>query len=393
MIWSDCKELQNELVKMRRDLHQIPEVGLHLPKTAAYVTAALDALEIPYVLSQKDSGIIATIAGGQPGKTVCLRADMDALPIQEDTGVEYTSKHDGFMHACGHDSHTAMLLGAAKALKARQAELKGTVRLLFQTAEELAKGAPVLIDQGAMEGADSVFGIHIGTIISKEIPSGTVICTPGCCMASFDRFVINVKGVGCHGSTPEKGIDPVNIAAHIVIALETINAREFNACVPVVVTIGSIHGGNQYNIIPENVVIEGTIRALDAQVRQKVARRIGEISAATATAFGGTATVEMDWGAPPVVNDAAMAALAAEAAKEVLGEDMVITHVDYPNMGGEDFAYYLEKVPGAFMFLSSANAEKKTDIAHHNPKFNVDEDVFWIGSAVYANIAEKFLNG
>ena len=202
MIWSDCKELQNELVKMRRDLHQIPEVGLHLPKTAAYVTATLDALEIPYVLSQKDSGIIATIAGGQPGKTVCLRADMDALPIQEDTGVEYTSKHDGFMHACGHDSHTAMLLGAAKVLKARQAELKGTVRLLFQIAEELAKGAPVLIDQGAMDNADSVFGIHIGTIISKEIPSGTVICTPGCCMASFDKFVIKVKGNGCHGSSP-----------------------------------------------------------------------------------------------------------------------------------------------------------------------------------------------
>ena len=393
MIWNDCKQMQDELVKMRRELHQIPEVGLYLPKTAAYVTAALDALEIPYVLSKKDSGIIATIEGGQPGKTVALRADMDALPILEDTGVDYASKHEGYMHACGHDTHTAMLLGAAKVLKAHQAELKGTVRLVFQTAEELAKGAPVLVEQGDMDGVDGVFGIHIGTIISKEIPAGTVICTPGCCMASFDRFIIKVKGVGCHGSTPEKGIDPVNIAAHIVLGLETINAREFNACVPVVVTIGSIHGGNQYNIIPGEVVIEGTIRALDAEVRQKVARRIGEISAATATAFGGSVDFEMDWGAPPVVNNAAMAALAADAAKEVVGESMVITHVDYPNMGGEDFAYYLEKVPGAFMFLSSANAEKHTDIAHHNPKFNVDEDVFWIGSATYAAIAEKFLNG
>ena len=393
MIWNDCKQMQDELVKMRRELHQIPEVGLHLPKTAAYVTAALDALEIPYVLSKKDSGIIATITGGQPGKTVALRADMDALPIQEETGVDYASKHEGFMHACGHDTHTTMLLGAAKVLKAHQAELKGNVRLLFQTAEELAKGAPVLIDQGAVDGVDSVFGIHIGTIISKDIPAGTVICTPGCCMASFDRFIIKVKGLGCHGSTPEKGIDPVNIAAHIVLALETINAREFNACVPVVVTIGSIHGGNQYNIIPGEVVIEGTIRCLDEAVRQKVARRIGEISAATASAFGGSVEFEMDWGAPPVVNDPAMAALAGDAAKEVIGEDMVITHVDHPNMGGEDFAYYLEKVPGAFMFLSSANPEKHTDVAHHNPKFNVDEDVFWIGSAVYAAVAEKYLNG
>lgn len=393
MIWNECKNYQEELVKMRRDLHKIPEVGLHLPKTRAYVLAVLDALEIPYVLSEKDSGIIATIQGGQPGKTIALRADMDALPIQEETGVEYTSQHDGFMHACGHDSHTAMLLGAAKALKARQAELKGKVRLIFQTAEELAKGAPVLVEMGAMDGVDAVFGIHIGTIISKDIPAGTVICTPGCCMASFDRFVVNVKGIGCHGSTPEKGVDPVNIAAHIVLALQAINSREFNACVPVVLTIGSIHGGKQYNIIPEEVTIEGTIRTLDANVRQKMAQRIGEISAATASAFGGTATLEMDWGAPPVVNDANMAALGAAAAVEVLGEDMVISHVDYPNMGGEDFAYYLEKVPGAFMFLSSANAQKNTDIAHHNPKFNVDEDVFWIGSAVYTAVAEKFLNG
>ncbi len=393
MIWNDCKNMQDELVKIRRDLHKIPEAGLILPKTRAYVIAALEEMGIPYVLSQKDSGIIATIEGGQPGKTVALRADMDALPILEDTGVDYASEHEGFMHACGHDCHTAMLLGAAKALKAHQAELKGNVRLLFQTAEELAKGSSVLIEEGAMEGADSVFGIHIGTIISKDIPAGTVICTPGCCMASYDRFIINVKGVGCHGSTPEKGVDPVNIAAHIVLALQAINAREFNACVPVVLTIGSIHGGQQYNIIPEEVTIEGTIRALDADVRQQLARRMGEISAATAAAFGGTATLEMDWGAPPVVNDAQMAALGVSAAVEVLGEDMVISHVDHPNMGGEDFAYYLEKAPGAFMFLSSANPEKKTDIAHHNPKFNVDEDVFWIGSAVYAAVAEKYLNG
>lgn len=391
MLWKECKDLQEHIVKLRRDLHQIPEVGLVLPKTAEYVAAVLDELDIPYVKSEKDSSLIATIQGGKPGKVIALRADMDALPIPEDTGVCYTSKHEGFMHACGHDTHMAMLLGAAKVLKAHQAELAGTVRLLFQTAEELACGAEVMVANGGVDGVDAVFGTHIGTIIDKTIPSGTVVVTPGCCMASYDKFVVKVKGVGCHGSTPEKGIDPVNITAHIILALQAINSREFSATCPVVLTIGNIHGGGQYNIIPDEVVFEGTIRCLEEPVRQKIARRIGEISAATASAFGGSVEYEMIWGAPPVINDADMAALAAEAAVEVLGEEKVITKVPAPNMGGEDFAYYLEKVPGAFMFLSSSNPEKHTDVPHHNPKFNVDEDVLWEGAAVFVAIVEKFL--
>ncbi len=393
MMWEECKGLQDEIVDIRRSLHQIPEVGIHLPETAAYVAKKLDEDGVPYQLSQKDSGIIATVTGGQPGKTVALRADMDGLPITEDTGLEFSSRHPGCMHGCGHDTHMAMLLGAVKVLKAHQAELRGTVRFLFQTAEELAKGAPIMVENGGVDGADAVFGTHIGTIIDKSIPAGTFIITPGCCMASFDRFVVKIQGQGCHGSSPEKGVDPVNIAAHVVLALQSINAREFNACVPVVVTIGSIHGGSQYNIIPNEVTIEGTTRTLDDQVRQKVARRIGEIAQNTAAAFGGSAVLEMDWGAPPVVNDEKLAAFAADAAMDVLGQDHVITSVPYPNMGGEDFAYYLQKVPGVYMFLSSANPALHTDVSHHNPKFNVDESVLWKGSAVFVSIAEKFLNG
>ena len=368
-------------------------MGLNLPETFAYVKAKLDEYGIPYKLSDKDSSFIAEIKGGQPGKTIALRADMDGLPILEETGVDYASQHTGCMHACGHDTHTSMLLGAAKILKAHEKELHGTVRLLFQTAEELAKGAPVLVENGAMDGVDAVFGTHIGTIIDKSIPAGTFIITPGSTMASFDRFILHIKGLGCHGSTPEKGVDPVNIAAHVVLAIQAIQSREFNACVPVVITIGSIHGGAQYNIIPGEVTIEGTTRTLDESVRQKVAKRIGEIAAATASAFGGTAELEMDWGAPPVVNDPAMAAFAADAAKEVVGAEHVITEVEHPNMGGEDFAYYLEKAPGAFMFLSSANPALHTDVPHHNCKFNVDESVLWEGSAVFVAIAEKYLNG
>ena len=391
-MWEKCKDIQEYVVGLRRDLHQIPEVGLVLPKTSDYVAAELDKLGVPYVRSTIDSGIIATIEGGKPGKTIALRADMDALPILEDTGLPFTSCHEGFMHACGHDAHTAMLLGAAKVLNENKAELGGTVRLLFQTSEEQSRGAEATIESGGMDGVDAVFGTHIGTIIDKTIPAGTVIVTPGCCMASFDKFVIKVKGNGCHGSTPEKGVDPVNIAAQIVLGLQTIRTRELNATRPLVLTIGKIAGGSQYNIIPEEVVIEGTTRTLEDEVRQYAARRIGEIAQGIAATYGAQVDYEMIWGAPPVVNDDAMAALAAGAAKKILGEEGVITSVAAPNMGGEDFAYYLQKAPGAFMFLSSANAAKGTDVAHHNPKFDIDEDVLWEGSALFVSIVEDFLS-
>lgn len=390
-MWKECKDLQDYIVGLRRDLHQIPELGTELPETQAYVTAELDRIGIPYVCSKKDSSIIATIEGGKPGKTICLRADMDGLPITEATGVPFTSRHEGRMHACGHDTHTAMLLGTGKVLWTHRQEIKGTVRLLFQTSEEQSRGAEIMIANGAVEGADAVFGTHIGTILDKTIPTGTFIVPSGCCMAAFDKFIIKVNGKGCHGSTPEKGIDPVNIAAHIVIALQAITTRELNATKPLVVTIGKIQGGNQYNVIPGEVVIEGTIRTLEEEIRQFAAKRIGEIAQATAAVFGGSVDYEMIWGAPPVINDDNMAALAAKAAKEVLGEDNVITKLPAPNMGGEDFAYYLEKLPGAFMFLSSSNPAKGTDVAHHNPKFNVDEDVLWEGAAVFVAIVEGFL--
>ena len=389
-MWKECKELQEYIVGLRRDLHQIPEVGKELPETSAYVAAELDKIGIPYVRSEKDSGILAVIQGGKPGKTICLRADMDALPITEATGLPFASRHEGCMHACGHDTHTAMLLGAGKVLWAHKDELAGTVRLMFQTAEEQSRGAEVMIENGGVEGADAVFGTHIGTILDKTIPAGTFIVPSGCCMAAFDKFFIKIHGKGCHGSTPEKGIDPVNIAAHIVLALQAITTRELNATRPLVLTIGKIQGGSQYNVIPDEVVIEGTIRTLEEEVRQFTAKRIGEIAEATAAVFGGTVDYEMVWGAPPVINDDAMAAMAAKAAKAVLGEDKVITKLPAPNMGGEDFAYYLQKLPGAFMFLSSSNPEKGTDVSHHNPKFDVDEDVLWEGAAVFTAIVEEF---
>ena len=390
-MWEECKELQNDLVKMRRDLHQIPELGKILPRTQEYILNELEKLGIPYKCSKTDSSIIADIVGGTPGKTIALRADMDALPIKELNAVDYVSKNEGCMHACGHDTHMTMLLGAAKVLSQHKNELKGTVRLLFQTAEELSKGAQIMIADGAMAGVDAVFGQHIGTILNKDIPAGKFILTPGCCMASFDRFVIKVEGHGCHGSTPEKGIDPINIASHIVISLQEVIAREISATKPAVLTIGSIHGGNAYNAIPDTVMIEGTIRALEEPIRRKLAQRIEEIANGVASTFGGTIEFEMDWGAPPVINNDAMAHLAIDAITKVAGSENVITQVPAPNMGGEDFAYFLNEVPGAFFFLSSSNKEKHTDVAHHNPLFNIDEDVLYLGSAAFVSIVEGFL--
>ena len=390
-MWEICKDLQDEIVTMRRDLHQIPEIGGNLPETKAYVIKKLTEMGIPFTENKSDSGLMAEIRGEKPGKTIALRADMDALPIQEANEVEYISRHEGIMHACGHDVHTAMLLGAARVLSENKERIPGTVRLLFQTDEEGSRGAERTIKEGGIQGADAVFGTHIGTILSKDIPSGTMVCTPGCCMASFDKFVIRVKGNGCHGSTPEKGVDPINIASHIVINLQEIVAREIAATKPAVLTIGHMEAGFAYNVIPSEALIEGTIRALEEDVRQELARRIKEVAEATARTFRGEVEYEMIWGAPPVISDPEMAALAADCAREVVGESRVIDRVDAPNMGGEDFAYFLNQVPGAFMFLSSSNPEKHTDIPHHNPRFNVDEDVLWIGSAMFVKIVERFL--
>ena len=377
---------------MRRDLHKIPEFGGELPKTKAYVIRKLEEMGIPYYENPDDSGLTAVINEGVSGKTIAFRADMDALKIQEENDLEFKSEHDGLMHACGHDAHMAMLLGTANVLNKCREQILGRVKLIFQTDEENSRGAERSIAAGCLDGVDAIFGTHIGTLRGKEIPAGTVISHPGSCMASFDKFVIKVKGYGCHGSTPEKGIDPINIAAHIIINLQSVIAREISAVKPAVLTVGHVVAGDTYNIIPSEVLIEGTTRAFEEEVRQLMAKRIGEIAEMTAKVFGGEVEYDMIWGAPPVINDASMAALAAECARDVVGDDYVIDQVSDPITVGEDFSYYANQVPAAFLFLSSSNPEKNTDAPHHNCRFDVDEDVLWIGPAVFVRVAEKFFD-
>lgn len=383
--------LQKYIVSLRRKFHRIPELGKELPKTKELVCEELERIGIPYECSEKDSGILATIQGKYPGKVIALRADMDGLAMHEETQVSYASVHEGMMHACGHDAHMAMLLGAARILNAEKEKLHGTVRLIFQSAEEISRGAEVVIANGWIQDVDAIFGLHIGNILGKEIPNGTLIFPQACCMASFDKFVICVKGQSCHGSTPEKGVDPVNIAAHLIVALQTIQTREISGTESSVITIGKVEGGTQYNVIPDQVVLEGSIRALDESVRQYIARRIRGMSTAIAATFGGSCECEIIWGAPPVVNDEAMAELAAASVSDLFEPKDIINNFPIPNLGGEDFAHYLQKVPGAFFFLSSSNPEKGTDIPHHNPRFNIDEDVMWKGSVAFVKIVNRFL--
>lgn len=385
------ENIQKYIVKLRRDLHQIPELGMDLPKTRDYILRELDRLKIPYICSEKDSGILATIEGESKGKVVALRTDMDALPLAEETNLAYASIHPGCMHACGHDAHMAILLGAARLLNAQKRKLHGTVRLIFQTAEEISRGSEIAISNGYLEGVDAVFGLHIGSILGKEIPSGTLIFPRACCMASFDKFILRIRGKSCHGSTPEKGVDPVNIAAHLILSLQAIQTREISGSSASVITVGKIRGGTQYNVIPDEVILEGTIRALDEPVRHYVAQRIRGMAVATAAAFGGSCECEIVWGAPPVVNDEEMAELAAESVSDLFEPKDIIDNFPIPNMGGEDFANYLQLVPGAFFFLSSSDPEKGTDIPHHNPCFNVDEDVMWRGAVTFERIVLRLL--
>lgn len=386
---SPCEqaELQSYVVSARRALHQIPETGTSLPATSAYIARELTALGIPFQQIVPDGSVIAVISGSRPGKTVALRADMDGLLVEEKTGLPFASQHPGRMHACGHDAHAAMLLGAAKLLRARRQSLSGTVKLVFQSGEETIQGARELIAHSALEGVDSIFGMHIGVLLGGNYPSGTFIVPDGPCMAAIDRFTLTIRGFGCHGSSPEKGVDPINIAAHVVLALQAIVSREIPAAQPAVLSLGRIQGGAQYNLIPSEVVLEGTTRSLDPEIRARLARRIEEISSTTSAAFGGSCQCQIDWGAPPVINTPELSARAAEAIRQVLPDSPVVTHIDNPNMGGEDFAFYLQQVPGVYFFLSTYDAEKGTDVPHHNERFDIDEAVLWQGSAAYAAIA------
>lgn len=376
------QDVKEDLIIWRRDLHQIPEPGVDLPRTAAYVKEVLESLGVDYQDNVGlASAIVATITGTGEGngKVVALRADMDALPIIEETGLAFASKNEA-MHACGHDGHTSILLATIKALSGMKDQFGGTVKFLFQPGEEISAGAEPMVKAGCLKNPDVDFivGLHIGHI-GGDVEPGTFSFKNGPMMACLDRFKLTVRGKGAHGAYPHQSIDPIVMASYVVTALQEIISREIEPAEPGVITIGRFHAGSTYNVIPDEVEIEGTARAVTAEVRDHLARRIGEVAEGVARAFRGSVEFEYFRGAPALINDPELTGRLFESAAELFGEDRV-KFMDKPVMAGEDFAVYLQEVPGCFIFLENPLKIDGIAYPHHNPKFAIDEN--WLDSGV-----------
>ena len=380
--------IKDELINYRRIIHENPEVGAVLPKTKAFVMDKLK--EFGYEPTEIcESGIVATISGEKPGKTFLLRADMDALPMKEETSCDFKSTN-GCMHSCGHDMHTAMLLGAAKLLKQNQSQIEGTIKLVFQPDEEGFTGAKKMIAAGVLENpkVDAAMAMHV----HSGTPSNLVLCGLGTTIAGRNRFRIVVKGQGCHGAMPETGVDPINIAAHIYISLQEIIAREIATTQPAVVTIGKFVGGDAPNIIPGQVIMEGTIRSLDKEIGEFIFNRINDIVVSTAKMFRGEAELIELSSTPPLANDNKLAHEVTSYVKDLVGEQAVILF-EQGGMGSEDFASYSYEVPSVYLMLGAGTKNENPLFGQpmHNEKVQFNEDILVTGAAMHAYSAIMWL--
>lgn len=391
-IYQEALAIKDEIIANRRYLHQNPELGLDLPLTAAYVEKKL--IEMGYEPKRVgEYGLTATI-GKEGGKCFLIRGDMDGLPVEEQAEVDFKSTN-GKMHACGHDCHAAMLLGAAKLLKAHEAELEGQVKLMFQPAEETMEGAAMMIENGILENphVDAALAIHVFTAMAQ--PVGSVLAYgPRHKFASVDWFTIKITGKGCHGALPNTGVDPLNVMSHIHIALQAINSREMDQGEPMVLTIGQMHGGQTSNVIPQEAFMTGTIRAVSNEGRAFIKERMEAIVSTIASAFRAEAHVEYGAGCPVLEFNADVYAQTAEYCKA----DGDLPYVDLGNSGGpavtmgsEDFAYVLGQVPGTFLGIAAGHPDDGRIYPQHHPKAIFEEDALPSGSAAYAQVAIEWL--
>ncbi len=376
------KKYKQNVINLRREFHKYPEASLHEYKTIERIEKELDTLKIPYTRIA-ETGVMAEIKGLNPGKTIALRADIDALSVTELTECEYTSKNEGFMHACGHDCHISMLLGGAMILNDIKSELNGTVRLLFQPAEEVALGAKKMIQAGALENVDGVFGMHVWS----DIDYGSVCVQEGPLMASADLFTLKIEGKGGHGSAPQQGIDAVIASSAIVMNLQSIISRELNPLEPAVVSVGSLNAGTRFNVIASEGVLSGTTRSFNQDIRMKFPEMIQRIAQDTASAYRAKATLEYTFGTPVVINDATCSQLAKESLSKIDAKSITMEKITC----AEDFAEYLNLVPGVLALVGVKNESKGACFPQHHPKYTVDEDALEIGSALYAQYAQDFL--
>lgn len=375
-----------ELIALRRDFHAHPELGLHEYRTAQVVEEYLNALGIP-TRRYLETGVVGVLTGTYPGKTVMLRSDIDALPIEEQTGLPFASQTAGVMHACGHDAHTAIQLITAKILAQYQNNLRGTVVFLFQPNEEEA-GAERMIQAGAMEHPkpDAVFGLHMW----PRLASGKVGIIAGPLMASAYYFKITIHGKGGHGGHPDRAINPINAAAQVLQATQTMLSAEWNAIHPTVITVCKIHAGEKNIVIPETLELEGSIRCLH-QEDGAVRSRFQELTEQICHAHRCTCEISFQCGNTLVNNDAGLARMASAVAAELLGEESIQSDRSCMTTGGDDFAEFSRRVPGLFYYIGSANPAKKTDTENHNPKFILDEDVLPIGAEMQLGLVCKYL--
>lgn len=388
-IIQEVKRIELDIISWRRGLHQIPELGLELPNTVKYIKEKLDEMGIEYKTLVNGNAIVGLIEGGQEGKTIALRADMDALPIKEETNLSFASTN-GCMHACGHDAHSAMLLGAAKILIENKANLYGNVKIFFQPGEEYPGGALPMIEEGAMDNVDAVLGLHAGAI-SKDVEKGKIAVSYGPMMASMDRILIRIKGKGSHGAYPELSIDPISTAAEVISALQRVISREIKAIDPAVLSITRINGGFNQNIIPDEVELEGTVRTVNNETRQLIARRIEEITKGITAAMRADYEVQYDFKYPPLINSEEFTSFFVDSAKKIINEEDIF-EMKYPVMGGEDMAYFLEKAPGTFFFLSNPKEVDGVIRPHHNPKFDIDEGLLYKGTALFVQTVFDYLS-
>ena len=392
ILLQQANAMQKELVEIRRYLHSHAETGFALTETTQFVTQQLQKIGLEPTPCGK-SGIVATLSGKKANakdKTLLLRADMDALPIPEQTQLDFACDN-GNMHACGHDFHTAMLLGAAKLLKEHEQAFGGQVKLMFQPAEELLEGAKDMLENGVLKKPAVQAGFMFHVVTGVPLPVGCVlIANEGVSAPAADYFKITVQGKGCHGSTPSEGVDALTVAARILLALQEIPARELGISDPAVLTVGVFQGGKAGNVIADSAVLEGTLRSFDQDLQLRIKKRISEIATHIGTAFRATAETTFHGGCPTLVNDGTLSQFAKEAITELLGDDKVFSNPQQAPKAGasEDFAFLSQEIPVVTLALSAG----KNDYPLHHPKVEFDESALPIGSATLAHLAVKWLN-
>lgn len=399
-ILQEAAAYQEQLVQTRRYLHSHPETGFDLKNTTEYVRKELIAMGYEPVMCGK-SGIIALAGKKKSGKVFLIRGDMDALPIKEESDVPFSSDN-GKMHACGHDMHTTMMLGAARLLKSHEYEIEGTVKLMFQPAEEIFEGSDDMINAGVLNSPDVDAAMMIHVMAGLPIPAGTVIsCDGGVSAPAADYFYIDIQGKGCHGSMPNNGVDPVTIAAHIITGLSEINSRELGLSDDAVITIGTINAGNAANVIPDTAHMSGTIRTYDEETRSYIKQRVSDIASNIASAYRGSASVTYGSGCPCLLNNPDLATCSAKYLNELLGPSRTFTAAQLNAMSGggkaskstgsEDFAYVSQKVPSIMFALAAGTPQDGYCYTQHHPKVKFDEAILSEGSAVYAYTAMRWL--